>query len=653
VSGNDSLSLSGRTIAGHFLVEGVSGEGRHSLIYRGRQVGPDEPVALRVLKFGGSTEPGAVELFVKRWRTDSNAVAGVVLGDPQLVRTIELGTAATGVGTFAPFIATEWLEGKPLTAEIASRGKGIAIKDVLKLLEPASVALAYAHRSGAAHGRLTSRSLFIANSEDGPQLRVLDLGMWLVLAELTRDLPKVASLLVTPWSAPEHLDPSIGDVGLQTDVYALALILIEMLRGKPVLPADATDEQIRRAVLDAKAPRTAKELGLTIGGHLERALSRALSRDPADRWPDIGVFWNAVRGSIADDEAGLPVPNWTDGEHDTARRFVVPPDLPTDRLTPTGLTPTGATPTGKTGTTSATPTGLTPTGPTNPTGPTPTTLSEPRLPEFDDGETTEMPTFGPGSSPRPAIENGIRPSSGPISERSPGGIVRPLDEEDLTPVQFTSSQRQRAAQKSAPPPPVPSPREPVSVDVNLDDTDERPPFVPPPTNGPSQSERRRAAKPGDPPLEAAGSGRATGLRVMKPAPAAKVNVDDLPSVIVDDAALDDSGSYRDSPRQIPNASPRPPTPMVANDDKTVVQLEPPAHAASRSPTRPTSRQSVPERNDRGERTRSMPAPAPARHYGAGRRARERRQLLIVGFAVFLAVAVATALALGLRGAFGP
>lgn len=584
MSAEDTLSLIGRTVGGHFVVEGVVHAGAHSLVYRALHKGPDEPVALRVLTFGGANEPGAVDAFVKRWKAEMTPVTSIVIGDPQLVRTIELGTAAAGNGTFAPFAAVEWVEGKCLAEQVAAHGPR-SLRDAMALLQPVAGALSYAHRSGVAHGSLSSRGLFTTVTEDGPQLRLLDLGMWVRLAELVRETPVAASLLVSAWAAPEHLEPTLGDVGLPTDVFSLALIVAEVVRGKSVVPGDAPESIIRKELL---LPRKPKDIGLNVGAHADRVLARALLRDPNARWPDVAIFWNALQAALADDDAGAPA-SWPE-DHDTAKRFKLPADLPADQFTPTGKTPTG----------------MTPTGPTAPNG---APASGGGLPDFDDGETTEMPSFDA------AVTEPLAP---PNSRR----LIRQPDDDDLTPVQFTSSQRQRAAKQ-------------IEPERKEDDTDERPPFVPPPAKAKATpSERRRAAKPGDPPPEVAGTGRATGLRVMKPPPAAQVEVNNLPSIMVDD------GVATEEPRTEDKTG-RTPMPFTGEDDTTVVQFD------QRPSTKPPRDSARPP--GRGRAARSMPPPAPARRYGvSGRRARERRQLLIVGLVVFLGVAVVAGLVLGLR-----
>lgn len=641
MSVNDSLALVGRTIGGHFRIEEVVADGRHSIVYRAKHVGPDELVAIRILKFGVAQEPSPVEAFVRRWRTESSAISGVVLGDPQIVRTIEYGTASTGIGSFAPFSATEWLEGRSFSDEIAGRPTAMSLGETMSMLEPPAAALAYAHRSGVAHGSLSPRCLFIAASEDGLQLRVLDLGLWIALAEVTRAQPEMASLFVTPWSAPEHLEPSLGDIGLATDVYALAIIVAEAVTGRPIIARDADDTTIRQAVLgdSDQRSRTPKELGLTLGAHADMVMTRALLRDPVERWPDIGVFWGALRSALADDDAGLPLASWPTEDHPTGR-FVVP-DALADKLTPTGLTPTGMTPTGPSpmnpGDLGAE---LTPTGP----APLPASSSGrdsgPHLVDFDESETTEMPPF-----------------ANTMEIESP--LMRRPDDEDLTPVRPTSSAKTRAAKPNPGGQPSTARSGSGSFDVPFEaDLVHTAPApaprdatrMPAQANGKSPtSERRRAAKPGDPPAEIAGSGHATGLKLTVPAPAANIRVDDLPSVIVD-------GGDEPAPTVRPSTellqAPPVSRALPPAEDRTVVQLEPPvaeyraALPVSRAPSLPSSQVAA-------GRPRSMPAPAPARHYGASeRRARERRrQLVLVGFAVFVAVAVAMGIAIGLRGVF--
>lgn len=717
MSARDSLALVGRTIGGHFLVEGVIGEGAHSLVYRAKHLGPDEWVAIRVVKACVSSDPSAVDQFVRKWRAESAGVAGVVLGDPQLVRTIEFGTAATGTGSFAPFAVSEWVDGQSFAEMLAGRNEPYTLAEAIQLLGPPAQALAYAHRSGVAHGCLTPRCLMLALSEDSPkqpQLRVLDVGLRTTLVDITGD----SGFYSSRWATPEHLDRSLGDPGLTTDVYSFALILSEALNGRIRSPSVAPPGSVDG---DPTEPPAAS--------HIERTIARALLREPSARWPDLGIFWSAVQSAMADDQAGVPLASWqaedtgnvrrgrnqssapTTVSSSGARRISLPSSLLSlsEDLTPTGLTPTGMTPTGRTPT-GLTPTGMTPTGPTDmvsalggagrgSTAPPPphiafgstatatitartlplipdVRIDPPSEPLFDSPTKQVRALLAEHETPRSPARTEAVPdrnghASGPprVASASSATVVRPNivrapDEEDLTPIRQT-------------PPPSPAPSSP-SIEVVVDVAE---PESPAPAPGRLEAAfeaeadpdeihfsidaekpvpRRRSAKPGDPPPEAVGSGHATGLKVTVPAAAAKVRVEDLPSVIVEPV------SQAPAPSPVLANLPEPMPFALSRDEKTVVKREASdaaavlraAMAGGASPSDPrmkAAKKAVPGPSgvvvSPGAHGAAMPPPAPARHYGASERRarRERRKLLLVALVVVFVLTVGALIATSLRG----
>jgi formylglycine-generating enzyme required for sulfatase activity len=113
----------------------------------------------------------------------------------------------------------------------------------------------------------------------------------------TKTSGKVTSF--TPaYGAPEQFSRSHGSTGPWTDVFSLALIVVEMLTGRDPLDGD---DFVQLAVSSGSPDRrpTPRTRGVDVGDAVETVIARAVAVKPADRWQTAGEFWNALRAAVA------------------------------------------------------------------------------------------------------------------------------------------------------------------------------------------------------------------------------------------------------------------------------------------------------------------------------------------------------------------
>ena len=154
-----------------------------------------------------------------------------------IVRVFDFGvTPAGGV----PYLVLEWLEGEDLEAHLAKRDRPYSEEEAIALLRPAIEALAKAHRKGIAHRDIKPANIFLAETDDGVNLRILDFGIAKAMQEgetATQMATKTSSgfsAFSPNYGAPEQFQSKkFGPTGPWTDVHALGLILIEMVAGRP------------------------------------------------------------------------------------------------------------------------------------------------------------------------------------------------------------------------------------------------------------------------------------------------------------------------------------------------------------------------------------------------------------------------------------
>ncbi|WP_394822041.1 protein kinase domain-containing protein [Pendulispora albinea] len=311
MSSLDPFRMIGKTLAGHFLVQSLVGEGRSSVVYKGLHIGPKKAVALKCYKLGAWLDGGTAETFLRRFREESKASSQISKEQPFFVRSIGSGMTTSDEGVYIPYSVLEWLDGRSLGRELAERRARAEstrpLTELLMRLEPAvKVALAHAHKQKILHGDITPGSFFLLDKEPAPgvSIKLLDLGTAKVVRDLAREVaPKAApqALFSPGHAAPEQLDPKLGEWGPWTDVYGLAVVLLEAMLGRPVAES-VQGKDAASIVLDPKKRPTPRNLGISVFDPVERVFAKAVALLPAERWPNAFEFWSELEDAVRAEE---------------------------------------------------------------------------------------------------------------------------------------------------------------------------------------------------------------------------------------------------------------------------------------------------------------------------------------------------------------
>ncbi len=302
----DAFGFVGQLIEPMVRVEARVGEGGFSVVYRGRHMGLNEDVAVKAMKLPPGLAPPVIDQLVERFRAESRISYRLSQGNLDIVRSISSGTAVSpALGIVVPYIVLEWLEGHSLAQDFKARRAagmtGRLLPEVLELMDPAVLALDYAHRQGVVHRDIKPGNLFLADTRDGTRLKVLDFGLAKVvdpdglgLLPSAHTMPRTA-FCSPSYGAPEQFDPKLGPVGTYTDVYGLALVVLEALCDRKARPAESVAHGARLA-LDPNALVTATSLGLKLPPKIEVLLARAVSLDKRMRPQTAGELWSEFKG---------------------------------------------------------------------------------------------------------------------------------------------------------------------------------------------------------------------------------------------------------------------------------------------------------------------------------------------------------------------
>lgn len=230
-------SLVGRTLAG-YAITSTLGKGGMGVVYRARQESLGREVALKVISDEAKKHQGAVKRFHREVRIH------LELSHPHLAQVYDAGVE----GDHA-YIAMELIDGPPL-GEILARGGPMPVSEVTRLADGLLDALHYLHERGVLHRDIKPANILVGSNGEA---KIVDLG--LARQEhgtlLTTDQEFFGTVLYSP---PEIFTGS--DHSPAGDVYAMGLVLLEMLVGEPNFPKRTIQETIEAILTEPiKPPR--------------------------------------------------------------------------------------------------------------------------------------------------------------------------------------------------------------------------------------------------------------------------------------------------------------------------------------------------------------------------------------------------------------
>lgn len=273
----------GSTVAGRFVVLEKIGAGGMGAVYRALQTSLDREVALKVLH----SDKAFTARARRRFGREARAIAR--LNHPHIAGVFDFGTDNDE--------QTLWLAMELVDGHSMSRLKrdDIDILRLASLTDQILSALSAAHARGIIHRDLKPSNILVTKDDEGREIiKLVDFGLAATqsgdlnlknapggLGDEADEETKKRVILGTPrYMAPEifrrkPVDPRV-------DLYALGVILFEILAGKPPYPGD-DPKKVMKAHLRAPIPRVEVRNGRDLPPELERCIYRLLAKDPTDR----------------------------------------------------------------------------------------------------------------------------------------------------------------------------------------------------------------------------------------------------------------------------------------------------------------------------------------------------------------------------------
>ena len=292
----------GTVIAGRYKLLQHIGEGGMGSVWMADQTEPvKRRVAIKLIRI----ERGNSRTILSRFEAERQAIA--LMDHPHIAKLLDAGTTAEG----SPFFVMELVKGVPLN-EYCDTHK-LNIRDRLHLFMQICSAVQHAHQKGIIHRDLKPTNILIESHDGKPVPKVIDFGLakatsGIQLSEHTL-FTAFGSVMGTPlYMAPEQANFNAVDVDTRADVYALGVILFELLTGTTPITREsmkkAAIDEMLRLIREQEAPTPSsrlstmdstpsiaanrqmepRKLGRFIKGELDWIVMKALSKERDQRY---------------------------------------------------------------------------------------------------------------------------------------------------------------------------------------------------------------------------------------------------------------------------------------------------------------------------------------------------------------------------------
>ncbi len=324
----DSIRERPGTVLGPYKLLEQIGEGGFGIVFMAEQHEPlHRKVALKVLKPGMDTRQ-----VVARFEAERQALA--LMDHPNIAHVFDGGQTNGG----RPFFVMELVRGIPIT-DFCDQNR-LNICDRLELFVHVCQAVQRAHQKGIIHRDLKPSNVLVTLHDGTPVAKVIDFGIAKATGQQLTDktlFTNFAQLIGTPlYMSPEQAELSGLDVDTRSDIYALGVLLYELLTGTTPFDRqrlrEASYEEIRRIIREEEPARPStrlstlgraavtvsmqrqsepKRLSQLIRGELDWIVMKALEKDRNRRYESAGAFAADVQRDLADEPVqACPPSSW-------------------------------------------------------------------------------------------------------------------------------------------------------------------------------------------------------------------------------------------------------------------------------------------------------------------------------------------------------
>lgn len=280
--------LVGKVLSGRFQIMAPLGKGGMGRVYKALQTPLDRIVALKVLnpKYDSSKDPG----FERRFFLEASMTAK--LKHPNTITVHDYGRTDDGIF----FIAMEYVEGQTLQ-QVLKQERRLPWPRAVAVAAQIARSLREAHKLGLVHRDLKPANVMVLDEgTGGDTVKVLDFGLVKAFSEEERkpadaEITQAGVLLGSPlYMAPEQAK---SEADPRTDIYALGVVLFQMLAGRPPFEGKESIDIIVKHIREP--PPSVRALAPETPLEIEAIVLRCLEKDPQHRYQSMDEVLEAFR----------------------------------------------------------------------------------------------------------------------------------------------------------------------------------------------------------------------------------------------------------------------------------------------------------------------------------------------------------------------
>jgi WD40 repeat protein/serine/threonine protein kinase len=317
---DESISERAGTVIGPYKLMEQIGEGGMGLIFVAEQQSPvRRKVAIKVIKPGMDTRD-----VIARFEAERQALA--LMDHPNIARVFDAGATATG----RPYFVMELVRGVGIT-QFCDENR-LTPRERLELFIHVCEAVQHAHQKGIIHRDLKATNILVTLHDGTPVVKVIDFGVAKAIGQQLTDktiYTRFAQMIGTPmYMSPEQAEMSGLDIDTRSDIYALGVLLYELLTGATPFDRErlktASYDEIRRIVREEEPPRPSQRISTLLNdaltvvsaqrrtdpkrlsqlcrGELDWIVMKALEKDRNLRYETASAFAADVQRYLKDEQ---------------------------------------------------------------------------------------------------------------------------------------------------------------------------------------------------------------------------------------------------------------------------------------------------------------------------------------------------------------
>lgn len=273
------MSLQPGQIVGQYKIQERVGSGGMAFVYRAEHLTLGRTVAVKIMHAGFADDPD----LMARFRREARVVAQ--LEHPNIVPIFDFNEADG-----QPYLVMKFIQGRTLKWHM--RKRALSLAEIDTICTAVAAALTYAHAQGVLHRDVKPGNIIVA---DDATPYLTDFGLARIASQGESSL-SVGMIVGTPhYLSPEQASGDY-EIGAGADVYALGVMLYEMVVGRVPFSAETPHAIVHNHIYNAPPPPT--EINPEVPEDVAQVLLKALEKDPADRYPTPDTLMSAFKLAV-------------------------------------------------------------------------------------------------------------------------------------------------------------------------------------------------------------------------------------------------------------------------------------------------------------------------------------------------------------------